>query len=906
MAQRPGLVSQPKGKRQEMVAVPVVSKPVWARLPTKVSGVQRTLIASLALILCARDCDVRFGTALYRVCLATLVATRKQPELLRKQDNTPLLFLVNQFGGLVVARSISRQATWGGFRSISNQAIAIRLHPRDENNAMSRFVQLERAVWIAGCERDAGVSILIVSSGRFARIRAGFLAAGAIALVMWLLRFDLSEHHASKSTRASEVQMSRRVDVASVISGRVTSETTGNGIPGAVVSISQTHSTPFVMDIETVVASDSNGYYFTEVPSGEYRISASATGFLVGVRDQIEVKAGERRNDIDLALEVGGRLVNGVVTSFDGKPLSGVQIIARCTHGLGPVALTNAQGEFQIGLVDDCQGLEARHDNYANEWKSLDSVDRASLVRLILRPGGSIAGKVVTKGTNEAIANAMIESRGVLLAESDEQGRFRIDRLPAEEVWISVRARGYATSKSVRVGVEVGQQVDLELTCVPAFTINGRVVNSFDVTKGIGGVRVGAKYGVQQIHAGSTDVDGTFEIAGALPGEYSLFASKDGFLSEFDVRVEVFNSDISAVISLSHGVTLTGRIEPPSIANIGLVLELDLSVLDNPSAEFNARQARAESDSNGLFTLSGVPNGKFKLTAVAGNGSAGSLPVAVEGKDLKDLLVKVSPRASVRGKVVDTNRAPVVGEIVYASKTPPDGGHVLLSITEGDFSQARTHHDGSFDIRGLTPGRFLVYVDNGPKAEIDLSRAVEFAGVTLVVIAHDGVIRGQVFSDDGLPVADGTVVASREVRGEVRPFASGQRVRIDAAGGFVIAGVESGSYSVFASGPGGNSHGVQAGVKTGEKTRISLVRPGRIVVSLTLHGQLTGSFNVMCVGLSVPGGCEDRNVGPIHIFDHIPAGQYACTMYFEGHTLVERITVPPGGDAKFAIDIESK
>jgi protocatechuate 3,4-dioxygenase beta subunit len=165
-----------------------------------------------------------------------------------------------------------------------------------------------------------------------------------------------------------------------VISGRVLEAGTGAPVAGAhVVLIVQRQGPsrgPFIDRPPTVATDEGGRFQFTGLEPGRYRVEARKPGFanlpFSGGMPMLDVKAGERRDDVTLTLQRGGVVTGRVVDQY-GEPVADVHVTPlrkppvpatspRAARGAGgaaapppdrltmagPGAQTNDVGEFRL------------------------------------------------------------------------------------------------------------------------------------------------------------------------------------------------------------------------------------------------------------------------------------------------------------------------------------------------------------------------------------------------------------------------------------------------------------------------------------------------------------------------------------------------------------------------------
>src|SRR6202035_516486 len=92
------------------------------------------------------------------------------------------------------------------------------------------------------------------------------------------------------------------------------SDPSGAPIPGAIVTLSSS-----ALVVQQTIASDASGnYHFEQLPTGVYRVTASAAGFQQYARENIQITAGFSA-DVDMQMTVGSQ--NEVVTVSAESPV---------------------------------------------------------------------------------------------------------------------------------------------------------------------------------------------------------------------------------------------------------------------------------------------------------------------------------------------------------------------------------------------------------------------------------------------------------------------------------------------------------------------------------------------------------------------------------------------------------
>ena len=591
------------------------------------------------------------------------------------------------------------------------------------------------------------------------------------------------------------------------IAGRVVDDK-GQPIAGAVVSIAMRNlsrgeraEAGAAPEPLTATTGRDGRWSANNLTPGRYTVAAAARGHLPATIDPLVLGAAEQRTGVDFALRTGGHTLSGTVSDIGGGPIAGALVRATST-GDGNLfhlfrapftAMTDADGRYQLTLADSSYLLEAIHVDYV-------SMDRFSEVRggdrtedFVLTPGAVVQGQVRLRATDEPVAGATVsqglgenfdlESGGLSGAVTDSEGRFVLRGLKSGTIELTAFGPGYASREPAEVEVGIAEEVTGVVILVDkAYSITGFVVDKRDKNKGIDGVLVGAYNFNGQVHLArdSSAEDGFFEIHGVQNGTFMIGAAgEERVVSIMGQQVTVKDADVNdVIIELEAGATLSGRVDPPSAARIGLDVDPESIGLGTIASAVGAVAATCRAGEDGSFSLRGVPAGKFTLVAQADDGSEGRIEVQVSESDQSGLLVKLEGRAHLAGVVVDAAGRPVEGVTVQAEADKGQNG-ILAGMSQlWGRGRGVTRKDGSFEVRGLASGKHTVSVedrdgrplhlvgDGGKRSktsksemEVTIEGATPVTGLRLVVEVRDRVIRGLVLGTDGQPVADAWVTA---------------------------------------------------------------------------------------------------------------------------------------------------
>lgn len=744
------------------------------------------------------------------------------------------------------------------------------------------------------------------------------------------------------------------------LSGRVTRKSDGSGVAGAIVSISRKVTIEAMLNRATgreeapVATADAEGRWtLADVTPGTYTLGATGEALLPGTR---AVTVGSTSIDgLDFVLEGGGAIASGTVSDVLGGPIPGAKVQARRQRNnpfaddADIVAFTDDKGEYRLALRPADYIFVASHDAYTPGTRFVDMTTESIDVDFTLTPGATIRGQVVTtQGTPVPDVSVAASENGpnINIAAfaagdiTDDKGNFTLSSLSPGALAVTASGGGYSTVSPTMVEVGIGEQVDgVRVVVEKGFSIAGRVVEK-GTTKGIPGIRVGV-FSIAASEAGmarepSAD-DGSFLIQGLRPAAYMAFAIGDEVMPEVGKNVEVVDKDVEGVIvEMATGVTITGFVQPPGVANVSI--EPKMVGLGNLFEVAKSILVRGESDETGAFTLRHAPPGAFTLKAETQDGRAGETPIVIANVDISGVIVKLDERASIAGKVIDSTGAIVTDVEVHAAAKQDKGASIGFRMGRNDGGSARTRKDGTFKIVGLDGGKHEVRVTDGrgrlawatpankdkPNApiEIDVKAATAITDLTLTVETRDGSIKGVVVMPDGKPAPDTWITITKERPkpkrddkkkadqdfdyDEMRGQWTGEHAPVitNAEGRFSIEKLRRGTYKVVGENAKGSARGQKEGVKTGESITLQLGRLGTLSGTVTVDGAPVSPYDVDCdpVVRETWSSHEKRVTDKtgVYTLERLPPAEYSCTVTADAGKATAKVTVP-AGDAKLDI-----
>lgn len=467
-----------------------------------------------------------------------------------------------------------------------------------------------------------------------------------------------------------------------------------------------------------------------------------------------------------------GAIRGRVVRADTGEPLRRVQVRvdewSTADHGEPAATMTDAEGRYELTeLPAGRYQLKATRGGYVEvaygqrrpfeRGRPLELAEGAVLqnIDFALPAGGVVTGRVVDE-TGEAVAQATValsrrhyvDGERRLIAQSgsstDDRGEFRIFGVPPGDYVMSAafdvmalgsrdRVRYVPTyypgtpvaSEAQRVSVGPGQEVSgiiIALARAATATVRGVVRASGDASRGpftfVIARDIDGSHADGHMAEAVASSDGSFAIAGLLPGAY-LVEARSTLESEFaSTKVVVGGADVNGVtLMLSKGATARGRIRfeagsPPQGLRPSQVFVM-AALLDGHAGSMEMSGGPPVTREDWSFELQGLRGRGFIRAGTLSDWQMKS--VRREGiditdtpldlaTDLDDLEIELTQQVTtVSGGVVDERGGVALDATVVVFADDPAKWGARSRFIES----ARPDQQGRFTIRGLPPGKYV-------------------------------------------------------------------------------------------------------------------------------------------------------------------------------------------------------
>ena len=587
----------------------------------------------------------------------------------------------------------------------------------------------------------------------------------------------------------------------------------------------------------------------------------------VSATSPVEVAEGEEARG-DFVLSPGG-VVEGVVRDDAGGPAKGllVEIAGRSGESLlVQGSPTDEEGRFRIegvpagaSLVVRARGPGARGDSARFD---LAPGGTATGISVEVRPVHAVSGILRSREGTPLLDPRLLLAKGALSAGTgargptgslfdrtcvpDRDGSFRFEQVEPGEYGIVAFAGGCAPAVLPGLRVEEGSDVHgLEILLGPGRRLSGTVVEA-------GGAPVA---GASILLAGNPPCLGEDDVVRQVTGPDGRFALRD--LAEGSVGIivrcagwseavrTVRTGTMDMVISLVPGLRIAGRVVDGATGRAmpGIVV-----IVADPAGEGALARlrgevplAKARTDAEGRFSADGLAEGVYSVSVDRGAGQEQHSPLVVRGvkAGTEDLRLVLEQGLRIAGRVVFAGGGPVRGRVGGGGAPRAGGG----GRGGGEGGGGRTEEDGTFEVRGLPAGRYVVKV--GPEGRLPLPGmgtaspyvAVEIPSVEagtsgLVIRIEQGLtISGRVLDESGNPPGDsGSVVVTCSEGQETGSFKREFCLVDGRSGVFATSALPPGrTYDLEADNFAGTTPGHARGVAPGTRDLVILVSRGAAI-----------------------------------------------------------------------------
>lgn len=609
--------------------------------------------------------------------------------------------------------------------------------------------------------------------------------------------------------------------------GQVLSAQTGDPIPGAIVTVTDTNGLP----IGSTVTDSGGNFIIPNLPTGTLVISAVAPDFGSDSRSVILTPGGTAATILSLTPNPG--IISGFVTNGQsGDPLQGAVLqVFDSTRALVGTLTTDAAGFYQFANLSPGQyRIIATAANFGSDVQDVTVLsNQTTSANFALAPNpGSIFGTVVNQQTGEFITGAAIVIRqfsptGPIIQSTatDSSGQFTV---------LNLQPGTYAiTASNVNFGTQTATvlvQSNAVTTAALALPPNPGAVTGTVTSAQTGDPLVNTQVRVLNDNGilaavVQTDINGVYLVQGLTPGTYTIVLINEDFQSR----------TIGAIIGAGETVTVNAALAPNPGSITGVISDavsgtpLQGAIVQLFPAQSLIPIANAASDQNGQYTFSGIEPGEYIAAASAENYARGTAGATVFPNAQAVLNIGLTP-----------NPAAVAGTITQNGGTPVGGATVrILDQNETVLGTGITDQNGNYTIGNLPQGNLAAVISASGFGTL-LTGVTLSPGQTTTLnaqlVPNAGSISGTVTDQlTGLPIAGADIVVRRSGAASIIVA----NVTTDTNGTYFVSDLAPGTYTITAV---RNGYGAAA---TGA-TVVSDVNTSAPVSLTPLSGSIAGTI----------------------------------------------------------------
>jgi hypothetical protein len=435
-------------------------------------------------------------------------------------------------------------------------------------------------------------------------------------------------------------------------------------------------------------------------------------------------------------------------------------------------ATSDAGGRFGFPVVLGLRyRLEASAEGlFAGPTQALRAGDRAILR---LSAGAVLAGMVSSRDDGKPLSGVRVSARTSTGVPADTttgaDGSFALGGLAPGALTVDLNKEGFATRVVTLRLPEEGLTRTFRMSCGVTVTAVVEVTDENDEDHPAVGAEVAfVESGSGLVYRAKTGADGKAVLEHLPPGVYDAAAHMDGAIPDVEWRLRL-TTDREVAFYLEREVRSTIRVLGPDGAPVAGAKFL----LANADEEIDVRTSRevGRSDENGLFRFAFDEDARAVLWVTA-PGLAAAFVEPDDPTESEEITVILRRGVALTGRVVDEERRPIAGAVVYVESMHDDlDDEVIATVITGE--------DGTFRVEHLLRGEVDIEVsaEGYLPTDDDVEQLMPDAPPVEIVLRRGHEVRGRIVDAGGAPVP-GVLVAA--------PGASGDKATSDVDGTFRI------------------------------------------------------------------------------------------------------------------------
>jgi len=370
--------------------------------------------------------------------------------------------------------------------------------------------------------------------------------------------------------------------------------------------------------------------------------------------------------------------ISGTVTDENTNPVPGVTITAYDSRDIIVAeAVTADDGTYELtGLPADDYRVVPSYDpfTFSLTEEAVTLTDSSVTdVDFQLVPGAWSISGTITLGAGGPGVEDVLVSIGARWATTDANGDYTITGVPNGDYTVTPTLEGHIFEPLWRDVTVAGAPVPGVnfIEPPPTYSVSGAIVDQDSAP--LADVTVAAYDATDtKVAEDTTDADGLYELSGLVAGTYRVEPTKDEYdFDPADIDIELVDLSLTGqdFVGTLRTYTISGRITKGTEGLEGVQVSDGTRV--------------GVSDTNGDYTITGVPNGAYTVTPTLSyhDFDPTSQAVTVADADVSDVDFEGIPQTfTVSGTVTDYNGDPLSGVQIT------DGTNNTTTITSGQYS----------------------------------------------------------------------------------------------------------------------------------------------------------------------------------------------------------------------------
>jgi len=399
----------------------------------------------------------------------------------------------------------------------------------------------------------------------------------------------------------------------SEIVGTVTDVLTGQAIETATVMVSNDGDQVFSTSV------DENGNYkISNIAAGEWRIYASAKGFISS--EKIIILESDGITSQDFALTYGAS-ISGMIRDTNNNQIENALVFAQGSDNSINSTITDDNGYYEIeGLTEGAYTITVRADGYNSMVHRIDKLyygEKTVGINFELISGILVTGIVTEEDDTTPICGAEIffkSNTGIMAnCETNSDGSFSINTLPSGIYYMRTQSDGYISSHQMINLSEGTNSPFFHISLFRGAIIEGTVKMSDGYTPIPDTIIQVLNSNEDIVGIGITDYTGEYATSPVPKGSYDIVANH----SQYSFKNEKI--DIAEIAKFNHNFTATqGRI-------FGSVLQkTNIPVKDSAVTLFSLHDTQSQqiirqiiTAADGSYSFDSLAEGDYILMAEA-------------------------------------------------------------------------------------------------------------------------------------------------------------------------------------------------------------------------------------------------------------------------------------------------